>query len=68
MRGSSNVDSALFDTKIFGFFKIHGVYARIREVKSVRTFCAMGEGSIFRNFVRTSFMDGSFEEMKSLVA
>jgi len=37
--------SALFDTKNSGFFEIFGVSARTR-------------GSIFRDFVWTSFMDG----------
>jgi len=54
--------SALFDVKNFRFFKIYGVPARTRgrEVETVRTFFELGveRGSIFRDFVRTSFMDG----------
>jgi len=38
--------SALFRAKRFGIFEIYVVSARTRR------------GSIFRNFVRTSFMDG----------
>jgi len=37
------------------------VSTRVREegVEPVRTFCGQGgRGSIFRDFVRTSFMDG----------
>jgi len=53
--------SALFGAKIFGFFEIYGVSA-VRTNKGigpVRIFCEQcGSGSIFRDFVRTSFMDG----------
>jgi len=52
--------SALFGAKNFGFFEINGVSARTRDEGSfepVRTFCGQGEGSIFHDFVRTSFMD-----------
>jgi len=53
--------SALFSTKNVGCFEIYGVSARIREgkggIEPVRAFCGKG-GSIFRDFVRTSFMDG----------
>jgi len=42
---------ALFGAKNFGFFEIYGVSARTR-----------GKGSIFRDFVRTSFMDGPLYE------
>jgi len=53
--------SALFEAKNFGFFEIYGVSARTRgeEVEPVRTFFGQeGRVSIFRDFVRTSFMDG----------
>jgi len=51
--------SAFFGAKNFGFFKIYRVSARTRgEFEPVRTFCRLGEvGSIFRDFVRMSFMD-----------
>jgi len=49
--------SALFGAKTFGFFKFmtcpYG--QKEREVEPVWT---RGEGSIFRDFVRTSFIDG----------
>jgi len=53
--------SALFGGKNIGFFEICDVPARTRGrgVEPVRTFCGQGgRGSIFRDFVRTSFMDG----------
>jgi len=56
--------SALFGAKIFKFFKIYDVSARIRggeerKVEPVWTFCVQeGRGSIFRDIVRTSFMNG----------
>jgi len=52
--------SAIFDSKTSKFFEIYSVSARTRGrgVKPVRTFCEQGgKGSIFRDFVRTSFMD-----------
>jgi len=50
--------SALFGAKKFGILKIHVVSARTRRgVEPVQTFGGQ-EGSIFRDFVRTSFMDG----------
>jgi len=50
--------SALFGGKNFGFYKIYGESARTggRGIEPVRTFCEQS-GSIFRNFVRTPFMD-----------
>jgi len=48
---------ALFGAKNFGCFGIYGVSARTGGVETVRTFCRQGEGSILRDFVRTSFMD-----------
>jgi len=37
------------------------------EVEPVRTFFGQGEkGSIFRDFVRASFMDGPFPEILAL--
>jgi len=53
--------SAIFGAKIIGFFEIYGVSTRTRRegVESVRTFCGQGGGgSIFRDFVWTSFMGG----------
>jgi len=52
--------SALFDAKNFGFFEIYGVSARNKGegVQPVRTFSGQEEGSIFRDFVRTSVIDG----------
>jgi len=52
--------SELFGAKNIGFFKIYSVSARTRRVApAVRTFCEQGgRESIFRDFVRTSFMDG----------
>jgi len=48
--------SALFGAKTFEFFEIYGVSARIRG----RGFVQCGQGvSIFRDFVRMSFMDGN---------
>jgi len=47
--------SLLFRSKHFGFFEIKGVSARTRRVDSVRMD---GGGEIFRDFVRTFFMDG----------
>jgi len=53
--------SALFGAKNFGFFEIFGVSARTRRegVELVQTFCGHGGGgSIFRDFLQSSFMDG----------
>jgi len=49
--------SALFGVKTFEFFEIYGVSARTR-----------GEGSIFRDFVRTSFMDSLLIMIKNYPA
>jgi len=46
--------SALFGAKNFGFFKLYDVSARTRE-------------SIFRDFVRTSFIDGPLCHVKAAV-
>jgi len=46
---------ALFGVKNFGFFEISGVSARIRWGKGLSQF---PRESIFRDFMRTSFMDG----------
>jgi len=53
--------SALFGAKNFRYFEIYCVSARTRgeEVDPMPIFCRQGEkGSIFRDFVRTSFMYG----------
>jgi len=42
--------------KFFGFFESYGVSALTRGFEPVRT--RWGKGSIFCDFVRTSFMDG----------
>jgi len=52
--------SAPFGAKNFEFFEIYGVSARTRGrgLSQCGHFSDKGEGgSIFRNFVRTSFMD-----------
>jgi len=46
--GSSDADVRTFDAKNFGIFESCGVSVRTR-----------GRGLIFRDLVRTSFMDGS---------
>jgi len=53
--------SALFGAKTLNFSKIivRPQRTRWRRVEPVRTFCRPeGRGSIFCEFVRTSFMDG----------
>jgi len=54
--------SAFFGGKNFRFFEIYGVSARTRRegVEPMRAFFGQGGGVgvIFRDFVRTSFMDG----------
>jgi len=51
--------SALFEAKNFGFVEIYGVSARKKGGgASADILQTRGEGSIFRDFVRTSFMDG----------
>jgi len=45
--------STLYGAKIFGFFEIYGVSAWTRGIEPVRT-----RGFIFRDFMRTSFMEG----------
>jgi len=61
--GSSDADVRLF----VGFFEIYGVSTRTRggeRVESLRTFCGQGE-SIFRDFVRASFIVGPNEVLSS---
>jgi len=54
----SDLDVRTFWCKNIGFFEIYG---KGEGVESVRTFCGKGgRGSIFRHFVRTSFMDVTF--------
>jgi len=57
--------SALFGAKTIGFLEIYVVSARKRGVEPVRTFLRQVGGVIFRDFVRTSFMDGPLPERKS---
>jgi len=50
---------ALYDVNNIAFFEIYGVSARTRweGAEPLRTFVDKGDGSIFRDFVRTSFME-----------
>jgi len=50
---------ALFGTYNFGIFEMYGVSVRTNGVESVRTFC--GGEAIFRDFLRTYFMEGSLQ-------
>jgi len=52
--------STLFDAKNFGFFEIYDMSARTGERRVIQCghFTDKREGVIFRDFVRTSFMDG----------
>jgi len=51
--------STLFSAKNFGFFEIYVVPASTKEVEPVRMFFGQGgRRSIFRDFVRTSFVKG----------
>jgi len=56
--------SELFGVKNFGFFEIYGVSARTKSMWDrasadiLQTRREGVRGSIFRDFVRTSFMDG----------
>jgi len=55
--------SVLFGAKNFGVLETYGVSTRTsgEGVKPVQTFCRQKEKkSIFRDFVRTSFMDGPY--------
>jgi len=56
--------SALFGTKNFGFFEIYGVSPRTGRGGGLSQFGHFadkrGGESIFRDFVRTSFMDASY--------
>jgi len=55
--------SALFGAKTLDFLKIFILSARTREVEPVQTFFGKGgKGSIFRNFMQTSFMDSSLQK------
>jgi len=53
--------SALFGAKTFKFFKIYVMSARTKErgLSSADILQTNGEGSIFHDFVRTSFMENS---------
>jgi len=53
--GSSDADVLTFCRKNFGFFEIYGMSVLTRGAEPVRI---REEGSIFRDFVRTSYMDG----------
>jgi len=57
--------SALFGAKNVRFFEIHGVPARTRGIEPVRTFCGQ-VGSIFRDLVWTSFIDGPSNKRNDL--
>jgi len=63
--------STLFGAKNIRFFEIYGVSARTRGrgFSQYRHFADKGEGeSIFRDFVRTSFMDGPLTVLLRLTA
>jgi len=49
--------SSLFGAKNFRFFEIYGVSARSRGEVGLSQCGQEGRGSVFRDFVRTSFMD-----------
>jgi len=58
-RGSSDADVRTFGAKNFGIFRnLWFVLADKGGLSQCRHFADKGEGSIFRDFVRTSFMDG----------
>jgi len=51
--------SVVFVANNLDFFKIFGVFARIREAGELSQFCAKGGvGLIFRDFVQTSLTEG----------
>jgi len=54
--GSSDADVRSFYAKL-QFFKIYGVFTRIRGLRVGVIQCDEDRGSIFRDFVRTSIMD-----------
>jgi len=59
--------SAFFGVKNFGSFEIYGVSERTRGLSQCGHFANKGRGeSIFRDFVRTSFMYGPFSNRWSL--
>jgi len=55
--------SALFGAKNFGFFEIYGVFTWTRGLSQDGHFADKREGSVFRDFVRTSFMDGRIPQI-----
>jgi len=61
--------SALFGAKNFGLFEIYGVSARIRGeggwASTDDILRTKGEGSIFCDFVQTSFMDSLLQHYQS---
>jgi len=52
--------SALLSEKNFGFFEIYGVSTRTggKDLSQCGHFVDKGRGSIFRDFMWTSFLDG----------
>jgi len=52
---------ALFGSKHIGFFEIYGVSVRTRLRRGLSQYGHFSDkgGSVFRDFMRTSFMDGS---------
>jgi len=59
--------SALFDAKKLWIFRnLWFVRTRWKGLSQCRQFADKGEGSIFCNFVRTSFMDGPLWKIKTL--
>jgi len=53
--------SALFGAKNFGCFEIYGMSVQTRGLSQCGHFAHREEGSIFRDFVRMSFMDGPLQ-------
>jgi len=59
-RGVLDADVRTFWCKNFGFFELYGVSAQTRRggFEPARTLCGQGGCSIFRDCVRTPFMNG----------
>jgi len=65
VRTSSDADICTFWCKKLGFFEIYGVSEWIRgEFSQRRHFADRVEGSVFRDIVRTSHMDGTLRIYK----
>jgi len=68
-RGSSDADDRTFGENIFAFFKIYclSVQTREEEVSQYGHFRTNGRGLIFRDFVRTSIIDGLLRKILLLL-